>query len=580
MEMLWNLDKLYKSFDDPKLKADIETVIDMMSGLQKICEVDFANTDNADAKLIDIINKSNEFADLIGNIYSYASLTYSVDTTNMEALGIIEKVEKMLPEIAVIEVQFTRWLTKLENINYVGIIGEHKFSIIERLKSAKYMLDDKSEMIIATMKNTGSNAWGKLQDTMTSSLTIEFDGKKLPLPALRNLADDKSQDIRKRAYDTELAAYPEIEKSSAASLNSIKGEVITECEMRGYESPLEMTLINSRMDKETLHAMLSAMKEYLPEFRRYMRKKASMLGHEEGLPFYDMAAPMGGADKKYTYEEARDFIVEKFNTFSEELGSFADNAFENNWIDAKMREGKVGGAFCANIHGIGESRIMSNFSGGFSDVTTLAHELGHGFHGDCLNDATNMNSDYPMPLAETASIFCENIVMNAALETATPEETIAIVEHSLQEATAVIVDILSRYIFETKLFDMRKDASLSADQLKEIMLEAQKEAYGDGLDQAYLHPYMWACKPHYYEAAMNFYNFPYAFGLLFAKGLYARYLEEGDSFVPKYKALLYETGRNDIKGVLATTGVDSTDIKFWRGSLELIKKDIDIFCKL
>ena len=580
MEMLWNLDKLYKSFDDPKLKADIETVRGMMNGLQKICEVDFANTDNADAKLIDIINKSNEFADLIGNVYSYASLTYAVDTTNMEALGIIEKVEKMLPEIAVIEVQFTRWLTKLENINYTGIIGEHKFSIAERLKSAKYMLDDKSEMIIATMKNTGSNAWGKLQDTMTSSLTIEFDGKKLPLPAIRNLADDKSQDIRKRAYEAELAAYPEIEKSSAASLNSIKGEVITECEMRGYESPLEMTLINSRMDKETLDAMLSAMKEYLPEFRRYMRKKASMLGHENGLPFYDMAAPMGGADKKYTYEEARNYIVEKFNTFSEELGSFANNAFENNWIDAKMREGKVGGAFCASLHGIGESRIMSNFSGGFSDVTTLAHELGHGFHGDCLNDATNMNSDYPMPLAETASIFCENIVMNAALETATPEETIAIVEHSLQEATAVIVDILSRYIFETKLFEMRKDVSLSADQLKEIMIEAQKEAYGDGLDQDYLHPYMWACKPHYYEASMNFYNFPYAFGLLFAKGLYARYLEEGDSFVPKYKALLYETGRNDIKGVLATTGVDSTDINFWRGSLELIKKDIDTFCNL
>jgi len=580
MDMLWNLDKLYKSFDDPKLKADIEKVREMMTGMQKICEEDFANTDNSETKLINIINKSNEFADLIGNIYSYASLTYSVDTTNMKALGVIEKVEKMLPELAVIEVQFTRWLTKLEDIEYEGLIGDHKFAIAERLKSAKYMLDDKSEMILATMKNTGSNAWGKLQDTMTSSLTIEFDGEKLPLPAIRNLADDKSQDIRKRAYEAELAAYPEIEKSSAASINSIKGEVITECEMRGYESPLQMTLLNSRMDKETLDAMLAAMKEYLPELRKYMKKKASMLGHENGLPFYDMAAPMGGADKKYTYAEARDFIVEKFNTFSGELGAFANNAFENNWIDAKMREGKVGGAFCANLHGIRESRIMSNFSGGFSDVTTLAHELGHGFHGDCLKDATNMNSDYPMPLAETASIFCENIVMNAALETATPEETIAIVEHSLQEATAVIVDILSRYIFETKLFEMRKDASLSSDQIKEIMLEAQKEAYGDGLDQKYLHPYMWACKPHYYEASMNFYNFPYAFGLLFAKGLYARYLEEGDAFVPKYKTLLYETGKNDIKGVLATVGVDASDINFWRGSLELIKKDIDTFCKL
>jgi len=311
-----------------------------------------------------------------------------------------------------------------------------------------------------------------------------------------------------------------------------------------------------------------------------MRKKASMLGHEGGLPVYDMAAPMGGTDKEYTFDEARDFIVEKFGSFSDELGNFALNAFNEKWIDAKMREGKVGGAFCANLHGIKESRIMSNFAGAFSDVTTLAHELGHGYHGDCLKNATNMNSEYPMPLAETASIFCETIVMNAALETATPDEAISIVEHSLQEASAVIVDILSRYIFETELFEKRKEASLSVDELKDAMLRAQKEAYGDGLDHDNLHPYMWACKPHYYEAGMNFYNFPYAFGLLFAKGLYARYLEEGDDFVSKYKSLLFETGKNDIRGVLATVGVDSSDINFWRGSLDIIKKDIDTFLAL
>lgn len=580
MNMLWNLDKLYKSFDDPRLKDDLTKVEDMMDGMQKICNTDLSDTADSQSKLVNFIERMNEFADLIGNIYSFASLTYAVDTSNMNALGIIERVEKMLPRLAVIEVQFIKWLKNLDDIEYTGITKEHEFAIGEFLKKAKYMLDDTSEKIIATMKNTGSNAWGKLQDTVTSALTIEFEGKKLPLPAIRNLANDKSPETRKKAYEAELAAYPQIEKSSAASLNAIKGEVISECDMREYESALEKTLLDSRMDKETLDAMLSAMKEYLPEFRRYLKKKASMLGHEGGLPFYDMAAPMGGTDKEYTYEQARDFIVEKFSSFSKELGEFADNAFENNWIDAKMREGKVGGAFCANIHGIRESRIMSNFSGAFSDVTTLAHELGHGFHGDCLKDETNMNSEYPMPLAETASIFCESIVMNAALETAGPDETIAIVEHSLQEATAVIVDILSRYIFETNLFEMRKNGSLSSDQLKEIMLDAQKEAYGDGLDHEYLHPYMWACKPHYYEASMNFYNFPYAFGLLFAKGLYARYLEEGDSFVPKYKSLLVETGKNDIRGVLKTVGVDSSDINFWRGSLELIKKDIDTFCAL
>lgn len=578
--MLWNLDKLYKSFEDPGLEADIAKAAGMTGELGNLCEVGFADTGNAYEKLADFIEKSNLLSDLIGNVYSFASLTYAVDTSNMKALGIIERVEKMLPQLAVIEVQFTRWLTRLGDIDYKGIVGEHRFAIGERLRNARYMLDDKCEMIIATMKNTGSSAWGKLQDTVTSSLSIEFDRKMLPLPAIRNLAEDQSQDVRKRAFEAELAAYPRIEKSSAACLNAIKGEVISECEMRGYESPLEMTLLNSRMDRETLDAMLSAMIEYLPEFRKYMKRKASMLGHEKGLPFYDMAAPMGESRKEYGFEDARDFIVANFSTFSMELGQYALTAFNENWIDAKMRKGKIGGAFCANLHGIKESRIMSNFSGTFGDVTTLAHELGHGFHGHVLKDATALNSEYPMPLAETASIFCETIVTNAALKTAGAEETIAIVENSLQGATAVIVDILSRYIFETELFERRKESSLSPEQLKDMMIRAQKEAYGDGLDNDILHPYMWACKPHYYGAGSNFYNFPYAFGLLFAKGLYARYIEEGDAFVPKYTALLYETGRNDIRGVLRTAGVDSGDIGFWRGSLELIKKDIELFLKL
>lgn len=580
MDMLWSLEKLYKSFDDPKLKEDIKRVGEMIEEMKGMCESEFTDIGNAEIKLTGYIEKQNELGDLFGNIFAFAQLTYSVDTTNMEALALIEKMEGYLPDIAVIEVKFTKWLVKLDKLIDDGIIGEHSFYIGEKLKNAKYMLSDEEEKLIAVMKNTGSKAWGKLQDTMVSSLLIEYDGEKLPLPAVRNLAYDKSADVRKAAYEAELNSYTKIEKSSAACLNAIKGEVVSISGMRGYKSPLEMTLLESRMDRETLDAMLGAMKEYLPEFRRYLKKKAAILGHEGGLPFYDLFAPMGGMDKKYTFEDARDFIVGNFGTFSNELGEFAGRAFDENWIDAKMREGKVGGAFCANLHGIKESRIMSNFSGTFSDVMTLSHELGHGYHGECLKNATYINSDYPMPLAETASIFCESIVINAALKIADKEETTAILEHSLLEATQVIVDILSRYVFETELFEKRKEASLSPEQLKDIMIKAQKEVYGDSLDHELLHPYMWVCKPHYYEAEANFYNFPYAFGLLFAKGLYAQYLDEGKSFIPKYKKLLFETGKNDIRGVLKTVGVESRDKAFWRNSLELIKRDIDTFVKL
>ncbi|TGU86830.1 oligoendopeptidase F, partial [Mesorhizobium sp. M00.F.Ca.ET.186.01.1.1] len=193
-------------------------------------------------------------------------------------------------------------------------------------------------------------------------------------------------------------------------------------------------------------------------------------------------------------------------------------------------EGKRGGAFCYNLHMVGESRIMANYTGSYNDVSTLAHELGHGYHGECLVQEAFYNSDYPMPIAETASILCETIIAKAALAQATPEEAFSILENDISGASQVIVDIYSRYLFESAVFARRSEGSLSVGELKELMLQAQKDAYGAGLDSSVLHPYMWVCKPHYYSADFNFYNFPYAFGLLFAKGLYAEYVKRGEAF--------------------------------------------------
>jgi len=580
MNMLWNLDNLYKSFESKKLKSDLKTIGEEFKNHIKWCDENFSNNENVEKKVKNFIEISNDLADKFMTMFAFGRLNMSVDTSNVQALELVESLENYFPLLAVIEVKFSKWIEKLEIDYSDDTLAKHKFYITEAKKSAKYMLDDKSEEMLANLKNTGSGAWAKLQDTMVSTLTTNFDGKDIPLPALRNLAYNASSDIRKKAYEAEINTYKQIEKTSAAVLNAIKGEVIYTSALRGYKTPLERTLIDSRMDKETLDAMLDSMREFLPDFRRYLKKKSQLLGNSKGLPFYDLFAPMGKTDKTYSFEEASQFINENFSKFSTKLGNFSKNAFENNWIDAKMRDGKVGGAFCFPIHGIKESRILANFSGSFSDITTVAHELGHGYHGECLKDVTYLNSNYSMPMAETASIFCESYVSNAALKEASEENKIAIIEHNLMEATQVIVDILSRYEFETKLFELRNKSSLSVDKLKEIMTEAQLNTYGDGLDSDFLHPYMWACKPHYYSADANFYNFPYAFGLLFAKGLYAQYLNEGESFVPKYDQLLIETGRNDVRGVLKTVGINSSDKSFWRNSLQLIKEDIDYFVKI
>ena len=293
-----------------------------------------------------------------------------------------------------------------------------------------------------------------------------------------------------------------------------------------------------------------------------------------------MFAPVTASTLKFTYEEAAAFVIKHFGSYSQELADYARQAFEGNWIDVEPRQGKVGGAFCAGIHPVKESRILTNFTGSFSDVSTLAHELGHGYHNAQVFDESALNSDYPMPVAETASIFCETIITDAALKEVSEEDKIYILEKSLEGSTQVIVDILSRFIFESSLFAARQDAPLPINEIKALMIAAQKEAYGDGLDQDLLHPYMWLCKPHYYSAGFNFYNYPYAFGLLFGKGLYAQYLSGLENFQAAYNKLLNNTTKMMAKDVAATMNIDITQKDFWLQSLEIIEREIEEFLKL
>ena len=333
------------------------------------------------------------------------------------------------------------------------------------------------------------------------------------------------------------------------------------------------------MQRATLDAMLSAMEEYSPKFWQYLKAKAKALGHENGLPWYDLFAPMGNSSTKFTVEEAREFLVNLFAEFDEELSSMIARAFDEEWIDFYPRDGKAGGAFCADVDCLKQSRILTNFDGMFGDVVTLAHELGHAFHNQCVFPHRMLNHGYSMPLAETASTFNECVVMGSAISKASgKDEKIALIESQLQDITQVICDIFSRYRFETMVFENREEQFMNADTLCAFMLEAQKQSYGDGLDHNVLHPFMWICKSHYYGP--TFYNFPYAFGALFARGLYAQYEKDGAAFVPKYKKLLYTTPIATAEDVAKVADIDLTDKEFWRAALQTVADQIDLFCQL
>ena len=588
MNLNWSLKELYTSFNSEEFQEDMECLTEVIEEINKWTEIIIKDTDCAKVKLEGYVERFSVLADLITKIGSFIELSISVNTKDEEALRYSDILEKKLTKIVEAETQLNKWISSIENIDEVInesiLLKDHEFILKEIVEKSKYLLTDREEAIIANMQNTGSNAWGKLKDNLISTLKVEIneDGKikEYPLTVVLNMAYDKDEKVRKRAYEAEIASYTKIEEGVAAALNGIKGEVLTICEFRGYKSPLEQTLVNSRMDEKSLNVMIEAMKESMPKFRQYLKRKAEILGHKNGLPFYDMYAPIVESEMEFDYEKGKKFVVDKFRTFSDNLANFAQKAMDNNWIDVMPKEGKVGGAFCAGIHYLGESRILLNYGNSFSDVVTMAHELGHGFHGECLKGESVLNTEYPMPIAETASTFCETIVKKAAIKEADKITALAILESEISDCNQVIVDIYSRFLFEKSLFEARKESALTVEKIKELMLEAQREAYGDGLNPEYLHPYMWTWKPHYYYANSNFYNFPYAFGLLFAKGLYAEYLKKGSEFSSEYENLLSITGKYNIADITKEVGIDIHNKEFWKSSLRTIEEDIDKFMQL
>ncbi|MEJ5224237.1 MAG: M3 family oligoendopeptidase [Anaerolineales bacterium] len=592
----WDLSNVYPSLESPEFEAAIADAKAQIESMQdyaaRAAKLD-ASAPKAElaAMVGEGVDRFNKLWELIGTLWPYISAFVTTNSRDTLAMKKFSEFQQMMVPAQTLGTQFQAWVGTLapvldEIIPLNESAKAHAFNLKEMAQQAKYLMSQAEESLAAELNLSGASAWSKLQGTVTSQLTVDFelDGevKKLPMPALINLHSHPDEDVRRRAYEAEMKAWKSVEEPLAAAMNGIKGTVNTLNKRRGREDALHSAIDAARIDRATLEAMLGAMEASFPMFRRYFKAKAKRFGQDK-LPWWNLFAPVGSANKQYTWDEARDFILKNFGTFSPELAAFAQRAFDNNWIDAEQREGKRGGAFCMGLDGVKESRILCNFDGSLDQVSTIAHELGHGFHNECAYQAnkTPMQQDTPMTLAETASIMCETIVMEAVLKEATdPQEELAILETRLIGDAQVIVDIYSRYLFEKEVFERREKSELSAQDLCDIMERAQKATYGDGLDENALHKYMWTWKPHYYSEGRSFYNFPYAFGLLFGLGLYAIYQQRGEAFVADYKNLLASTGEASAADLAARFGIDIRSRKFWEDSLAIIGKKIDRYCEL
>ena len=511
MNEVWNLEPIYKGFDDPAFEADLTALKEKVAAFAAFTEK-LAETDPAEG-LRSGISQEEVIQSVAMKLAEYASLRQAADTKNPEAGSQLGRVMAVLSGVAAPMAAFESWASRLPNLMELvktdDSLKDYEFLFANMADSSRYLLPGVGEAVMAKMSLSGGNAWSDLQQYLTSTVPVSYRGTTTNLSAIRNLAYDPDQQVRKEAYEAEIACYDRIKDAVAYALNSIKLETISDCQLRGYESPLARTLKQSHMERATLDAMLSAMEEYSPKFWKYLKAKAKALGHENGLPWYDLFAPMGNTSTKFTTEDARNFLVNLFAEFDSELSEMVAKAFDNAWIDFYPRDGKAGGAFCSGVECLGESRILTNFDGMFGDVVTLAHELGHAFHNQCIKGHRPLNLDYSMPLAETASTFNECVVMASAISKAADKnEKIALIESQLQDITQVICDIFSRFRFEAMVFENREERFMDAATLCSFMEQAQKQSYGDGLDHGCLHPYMWVCKSHYYGP--TFYNFPYA----------------------------------------------------------------------
>ncbi len=592
----WDLTSVYPGFDAPEYAAAKEGLSHIAARLLKHYGAPpphgsplrmFADW------LAEALKLEAEAGSRYETLASYAYARYSTATRDSRAVAEMNAIEELALPLKRAGVRFRNALAarraEVEALAWGpeadARIAPFAFHVREELFWQSKQMAPELEDLAEDLMRSGGDAWARLQESISSNASALWDertGERKTVVELRNLAYDADRGVREKAWRLELEAWKTVEIPMAAALNGVKGFTVTLNKCRGWASAIDKSMEQSRITRATLDALVSAMEGSLPVWRRYLKAKARAIGLPV-LAFHDLFAPVGvegASGGRFEFSEALASIAEKFGAFDPAMGEFARRALRESWIDAEPREGKVGGAYCIDFPDAKAARVLCNFDGSFSSLTTVAHELGHAWHHECIKAKPHQLTQYPMTLAETASIFAETIVMREAARTAPPQERLSLLEMHLQDGCQVICDILSRYLFESAVFERRERGELSAEELCALMLDAQRRTYGDGLDPERLHPYMWAAKGHYYRPELSFYNFPYAFGLLFGLALYARYEREGPAFAAAYRELLAGTGSASAVEITRSAGFDIERREFWQSGLDVFSAEVEEFERL
>ena len=551
----WDLESIYPSVTSPLFEDDINAIY------QKAEELKSKRADK-NSSILSILSLYDEMADIVENVGSYVYTSFSVNTTDRDVLAAMGKAEKAQTVASDASTVMVHYLSQRTDEFSSPELEPYALFLKEVKTEAEHMMSLEEEALANEMLQVSASAWSRLQESVTASI---HDGDKT-LTQLRGLAMDSDRSVRKDAYEREVKILADNKTAIAAALNGVKGTALLLEKRRGWKDPLDRSCNTARISRKALSALIEALEESLPIFRDYLKIKAKLLGLER-LEWYDMFAPVGDASMSFTFEEAKALIIDAYSSFSPEVGAFIKNALDSHWVDPEAHEGKIGGAYDIFFPKKKESRVMMNWEGTYDSVSTLAHELGHAYHDSVVKNYPSSQRSYPMTLAETASIFGETVIFQEVLKKADKDQQLSLIEAYVQGACQVCVDILSRFYFERSAFEARKDGEVTADDFSAMMLKAQEDTYGDGLGVK--HQYMWAVKGHYYNEGFSFYNYPYAFGQLFALGLFAS-KDSVPDFPKHYKEVLSMTGRFEAKEVAAAAGCDIEDKEFWKKGISVI----------
>ena len=596
---LWQLESIYPGgLDSKEFRADRERLPAALDNLQTYFDEHDVRGGGVAANVEVLegpLERLEQCTSLFATLQPFVGLRIATDAFDERSQAEASALRPPASRFKALSARFKAWLGGVDIAALAGQserIKDHQYMLLRSKLESEHLLDDDSEELVALLDETGGSAWAKLYTNLISRETIaatlqgaadsqtETPTGEYGVAELRALQGSGQGDVRRSAFDAELALLRRNDVPFAAAMNGIKGQVEAVAQRRGWDDgAFGYSLFQHGITKASLDAMQAACSERFDDLRGYLLAKARLLGTET-LAWYDLFAPLPqAATPRYTWEEAQAFVVERFASYSDDMAAFAQRAFDEGWLDVPPRKGKRNGAFCSAIHPRGESRVMLNFTGNFGDIRTLAHELGHAYHNDRKvrfgRDVLQIPT--PMTLAETASIFCETIVFQGLLRSTSGPARLALLEQDLQQVTQLVIDIHSRFLFESGVLEKRRVRDLSVDELNALMLDAQDRTYGNTLDPAARHPMMWAHKGHYYSSALSFYNYPYTFGFLFGLGLYDQYQADGEGFVARYDELLASTGMADAASLARGFGIDIEDPAFWRGSLDVISQRVDAF---